>query len=101
MLHHWQRDGGRVTWYNPSMLRMGWFTCPVPFGRSNAGRSRALDTSPGLRYPAIFYVDEVAFQCGYTMWCEAIMVMRSRAWFVHPDRVELLGEEWDAWLEEQ
>ena len=101
LLHAWQRDGGAPSYYSTRSLRMGWFTAPGPFSRNQAEEDVRTDQYPNHTYPAVFYVDDVALVGSYTMWCEAILVRRSRSWRVHPSRVQLLDEAaWGTWLEE-
>ena len=97
LLHSWQRDGGRPSYYPRSQLRLGWFNAPSPFSRHQASQDISTDVGRNWQYPAIFYIGEVEFQVGYTMWCEAILIMRSRSWLVHPSRVQLIPE-YEEWL---
>ena len=97
LLHFWQRDGGRPSHYPQSQLRLGWFRAPQPFSRERAGQDISTDVGHNWTYPAVFYIGEVDIYGGYTMWCEAILIMRSRAWLVHGSRVQIIAD-FESWL---
>ena len=63
-------------------ILVGWFLCPEPFSQANAGRpAQAGDTR---WYPAFFASwgeDSV------TMACQAILLLGSRPWHIHPTRM--------------
>ena len=65
----------------------GWFTAPAKFSKSEATHAR--EEVNGPTYPGLFVVDLVPD--GFIlMWCQHILIYRSRGWWVHPTRVQLL-----------
>ena len=68
-------------------LLLGWFACPKPFGRHGAGLSVQLRGS-GHWCPAVFTMEGFDQQRQLlAMWCQNILAMRSRLWWVHISRV--------------
>jgi hypothetical protein len=84
MQHRWQ--GGPQD-YMMQRAMGGYFRCPQPFSRSNA-----LVPSTGqesLHYPVVFVQVEEEV---YIMWCLAIVIRRSRGWWVHRSRACVWAE---------
>ena len=78
MQHRWK--GGPQDYIGERAMG-GYFRCPHPFSRENALRPYAAHDS--LTYPAVFVkISEDV----YVMWCLAIVIRRSRGWWVHISR---------------
>ena len=68
------------------LLYASWFACPEPFSRNAAMVPGGLTSR---HYPCFFvYAEEVDY---VYMWCLAIVLSRSRAWYVHKDRLLMIG----------
>ena len=75
----------------------GWFTAPSSFSKANA--RQPLEDIPGFRYPAVFARSEqhasgttTIYAEEYYMWCQHILIQKSRYWVVHHTRVHLLSD---------
>ena len=84
MLQEWVEVGGQPAYYPPNELSLGWFTAPEPFSRANARLPVEPGRAQGFTYPAVFFYEQATNE--YIMWCEHILLMRSRSWRARASR---------------
>ena len=89
LLIEYRGSGGKGSPAGRSGFIPGFFQMPEKFSKHCAQQPKSDNEVCGPFYPAVFVVwDEVHME----MWCEHILIVRSRSWRVHKSRIHLLAD---------
>ena len=89
MLIEYRNLGGKGSPAGFSSFIPGFFRMPEKFSRTLAQLPKTDDEVCGPWYPAVFAVWD---ETHVAMWCENILIFKSKLWIVHTSRIHLLAE---------